>query len=598
MNMEDMNVEEVSVEDKEIGVIAKQRAKEFCKKHKITGTSSIVKYAKLKMAEKGIDTKWELSLMRNPYVLMNLEGVGFNRADAVAMKLNFPFDHEYRILAFVSKSLDDLSKGSTIISMSEVLVYISSKLGITNAGRLVKIVLNKTDGKFKLLDGNYKRTKVMKDARYLTRTTWIESESGFYKLLRAVDKQHKLCVDKSIVDKVKASFPYTLNEGQSSAVDNILSNNINVLTGLGGTGKSSITKAILQVLTKHKQKFTCLAPTGIASKNFSRLTGYKCETIHRKAYSKNKDIVTDWLVIEEASMLADDHIALLLDMLKDNKPKLLFIGDMNQLTPISAGAPFRDLFSLIQGKKVNGNVIELTEIMRASNDLFIPHLCKMFTKYGNYDSSVEYSNHKGVEFRDLEKDTAKQVLGIAQQYGFNFKNTYVLSPQNVGTYGCNAINEVINNVVADSVILYRDKFKTYRIGSELLHKENNKSMKMFNGERLTLMSKEQIGGSTKYICKKLDEDMTVEYDEETLCNQTQLSYGLTVHKTQSITAENVIFIATKEHRHMLTSNLIYTAMSRASKNLVILHDRGALGLGSKKKEIDKRITFLGELSKR
>ncbi|MGL4425889.1 MAG: AAA family ATPase, partial [Cetobacterium sp.] len=575
-----------------------RRVEGFCITHNVNDCyKTIIGYAtdRMKQDER---ISWESAVLRNPYTLMKHKGVGFVRADKLAMKLGFPVDGKQRILAFVGKALDDSSKGSTILEMGGTLSYISEKLGINDSRKVLDAVLNHGDGTYNLLDDGYKRTKDIMSSVYITKALWVETESSFYKLLKKLEKEEKFLPSVKVVDSVKSGFGYKLNDGQDSAIDDILKNNVNVLTGLGGTGKSTITKAILKILEMHGESFTCLAPTGIASKNFVKLTGFNCETIHRRAFSQSNEIYSDWLILEEASMLSVDHMDMLLNMIGHNLPKLLFIGDLNQLTPISPSAPFRDLFSLIKSKKVNGTIIELTEIMRASNESFIPHLCKMFTKYGLYNSSVEKSNHAGVSFYPIEKDLTKQVLGIVKDKGFDFQNTYVLSPQNVGEYGCGLLNKNINEAMANKRVLIRDKYREYRVGSELLHKDNNRSMDIYNGERITLLDKEYRDGDAVYVCKRLDEGTLIEYDEYTLLNQTQLSYGLTVHKTQSITAENVIMIVSQAHHYMNTKNLVYTGLSRCAKNLCIIYEDGALESASKKTEIDKRITFLGELAKR
>lgn len=564
-----------------------KRVKEFCKTYNITAIKTISNFVSSWDCD-----NWEKDLLENPYLLMKASGNGFTRADGIATKLNFPHDHEYRILAFVNKALEDLSKGSTILNLGVVFEYIESKLEIKDHRKVLDTVLNKSNNSYKFLDSKYKRTTNPMEAIYITKTFWIETESKFYSLLKRIQQEKPLILDLDKVKKVKESFPFKLNEGQDKAIDDILKNNINVLTGLGGTGKSSITKAILQILSEHNQTFTCLAPTGIASKNFSKLTGCECNTIHKLHYD-GVELNSDFVVLEESSMLSVDHIHMLLGMIGKNTPKLLFIGDVGQLAPISPSAPFRDLFLLIENGKIEGSVIELTEIMRASNELFIPHLCKMFTKHGKYDANVESQVHKGVTFYPLQKDLPKQILDIVKQNDFNFKETYILSPQNVGDYGCGKINKIINDEVAGKEILYKDKFRTYREGSELLHNINNREMDIYNGERVTLLRKE----GDSFVCQKLENSQMVYYDLDTLLEQTQLSYGLTVHKTQSITATNVIMIVTKNHHYMNTKNLVYTGLSRASKNLCIIYDEGALQMASQKNEVDKRITFLGELAK-
>lgn len=902
------------------------RVNKFCRDNGLDVKSkTIEKFASIKMLN-GEGCTWERDILNNPYILMKIEGVGFVRADGIAMQLKFPYDHHFRILAYVGYSLETLSKGSTILSIGEVLTDISSKLNITDNKKIVQTVLNKADDTYKLLDSNYKVTTNFVEVKYLTKSDWYYAESKFYKMCVNAGKLEPLVIKQSIKDEVVNKFRFKLNEGQSKAVEEFNKNGVNVLTGFAGClpdftevltedkgwikikdykdesimeidfvsdiknikehrkgvfrkplkyhklpvdkfyhmknkvgtmdliaseyhshpnitkkcfnrtlttkellnkwennkskpsteiinipetfewfgdgikysdeyirlkvavfadgsfhsntlnknnlchirvkkqrkkdrivmllnannisytkcdvyeytvygfevdnkdkefgydwfyktnrrqreiiidelkhwdgsictgnsfprftstlrstvntlqliatslgyrttlikdkriekystgecfnvtfsknknscrtfeksetntfeevdagrhmycftttsgyflmrqndkiyvtgncGKTAVTKAILDVLKKSRQSFTLLAPTGISSKVLSDLTGYNASTIHSRCGSRNK-IQTDWIIMDECSMYSVEHIKLLTDCIEDLKkpPRLIFIGDISQLTPIAPSDPFNCLIKLMEVGRIKGNIIKLTEIMRASDETFIPHLCKMFTDGGSYDSSCENKTLANVTFYELDEDLPKQLLGIMDKHKLNFKETYVISPQNVGEHGNNIINSHINEVVASSEIVYSDSNKLYRVGSELLHTKNNRAMNIYNGERITLL--EKINDNL-YLCEKLDDKTKIEYEKEVLADQTILSYGLSVHKCQGLTVATVIFIASSKMYHMLSRQLVYTGLSRASKNLIILKDKNAMSIASKKSIVDKRVTFLGELAK-
>lgn len=582
--------------DKDLEFKIKKRVDNFCRKRGlISNSKTIEKFATIKMVGEE-DYNWELDILDNPYILMKLQGVGFVRADSIAMKLNFPFDHKFRILAYVSQSLDTLSKGSTILSISEVLLDISNKLGIKDSKKIVSVVLTESDDTYKLLDNRYKITEEFMEVRYLTKSDWYYAEKGFYSLCLEANKQEPLKVSKLMLDKVISELPHKLNEGQYQALTNILTKGVNVLTGSAGSGKTFTVKAIINLIVAHKNTVCCLAPTGIASKVFKNATGFDCRTVH-SYYHGNQKILSDYLILEESSMYGVEHIKMIRKMIdfKQGCPKIIMIGDVNQLLSIAPSKPFYDLISLIENKKINGNVVRLTEIMRASNDLFIPHLCNEFTENGIYNPKHETSGIKaGVEFKPLSEDVPRQLLSIIESNKFNFKNTYILCPQNIGDFGNHAINSFLDEIIADSEILYSDKVRTFRRNSILLHTKNNYIMDIYNGERVIL--REKINEDC-YLCEKIEDGTILEYDLDTLKDSLIHSYAISCHKCQGITAENVIFIASEKFNHMNTRNLIYTALSRASKNLIILHDNNALSKGSKKVVIDKRVTFLGELAK-
>ena len=571
-----------------------QRAIDFCNSKKLTGCyATIRKYAHLKMSQ---DEKlsWENDLLINPYVLMNLDGVGFKRADKVALQLDFPRDHEFRILAFVGIALDETSKGSTIISLGEILAYMKSQLEIENTGKIIDTVINKSDETYRVLDSKYKSTQDIFEARFLTKTIWYETERDFYNLCVAISKIKTTPIPKEVKEDIVSKFPFKLNNGQIYSINSFNLFNINILTGYGGTGKTSVTKAILQCLDRCKYTYTCLTPTGISSKIFSQSTNTSSHTVHSFYFSGGDISTADWLILDECSMYSIDHIKMILRMIDiKNPPRLLLIGDVGQLSPISVGDPFYSLIKLINNGKIKGNILRLEEIMRASNETFIPHLCLQFTEGGKYDSSCEKRKDlANVEFIPIKNNITKQILDVVDKNGFNFNNTLILIPQNTGDMGNNIVNKCLDEVFATNNILYQDKYKIFRQGSFCMNIKNNRDLDIYNGERIRLLDR---NGDT-FICEKIDDGKIVEYSEEVFTETVQLSYSLTVHKCQGITVENVIFIASNKFSYMNTKELVYTGLSRASKKLVILYEEGALSVASTKKTFDKRMTFLGKVS--
>lgn len=577
----------------ELDIKITNRARKFCDKNKLTGSyNTIRKYANLIMSIND-KIKWEDDILSNPYKLMKLDGVGFKRADKIALQLNFPRDHEFRILAFVGTALEETSKGSTIIPFGEISTYMKTQLDISNSGKIIDTIINKSDDTYKILDEKYKSTQDLLDARFLTKTEWYEIEKGFYNLCVSISKLDNLKIPEEVKNKIISNFKFPLNKGQTYAINIFDSFNINILTGFGGTGKTTVTKSILQCLDACGYSYINLTPTGISSKVFSNSTDFSSSTIH-SFYFSNGEIDTDWLILDECSMYSVDHIKMILRMInKEKPPRLLMIGDVGQLSPISVGDPFYSLIKLITCGRIKGNIIKLEEIMRASSETFIPHLCLMFTDGRRYDSKYEKQKDlANVDFVPLENDIPNQLLNIMNKNNFSFDNTLILIPQNTGDMGNNIVNGYLDEVFADKEILYKDKYKTFRKNSYCMNIKNNKNLDIFNGERIRLIEKQ----GDNFICEKIDDGRIIEYDEDTFKENVQLSYSLTVHKCQGITVENVIFVASNKFSYMNTKELVYTGLSRASKRLIILFDDGALYSSSRKKTFDKRMTFLGKIS--
>lgn len=579
---------------KEIEKIAKIKSKNFCNKYGISSFKILENFIRLKISSNGFEYDWESELKNNPYILMKLENVGFQRADSIAMALKFPIDHKYRILAYVGVALDNLSNGSTIIGLEDVLTYMSNNLNISDSVKIIDVVLNQSDESYKMLDNNCKVTKDFKMARYLTRTIWYEVERDWYKLCSKISKLNPLNIPSEIINSVLNKYTFKLNSGQIYGINNFYKNGLCVLTGKAGSGKTFMTKIILDIFKKLKYTYTALTPTGISSKVFTNSTGVKSKTVHSYYYGGGR-IETDYLILDECSMYSIDHIKMILSMVDShNPPRILMIGDCNQLSPISPSAPFRDIINLMDCGRLTKNIINLTEIMRASSELYIPHLCNQFIGDNIYDTSTENKKDlKGVVFERLNKNSlCEQILSVINRNMFSFDNTVILIPQNIGDLGNNVVNDFLDEIVATDIVLYKDKFKTFRKGSYCMNTKNNRELNIYNGERVILI--DRIGDT--FICKKVDDDTIIEYSLDLFRDSIQLSYALSVHKTQGITVDNVIFVSSTSHLHMLNKNLIYTGISRASKHITILYDKNSLSIGSKNKIIDKRITFLSKLS--
>ncbi|MGL5647012.1 MAG: AAA family ATPase [Clostridium sp.] len=374
----------------------------------------------------------------------------------------------------------------------------------------------------------------------------------------------------------------------------------------GNSGKSYTTRAILDVLDELGETYELLTPTGCSSKVLSNATKRESMTIHRKYYAdyimREEKIDSDWIIIDEVSMCALEHFRMIFEMIHKAPIKLLFIGDISQLIPISEGCCFRDMINLIESDMINGNVTHLIEIMRSQKDSAISHMCKMFTKHGDYDSNQLEKKHKGVEFIKLNKSNfTGQIEDIIKSKKLKLDETFILSPLNIREFGNNVINNHIQEVFSKGNVIYEDRYKKYKLGDYLMHTKNNSRLGIFNGERIRLVDKLKSeyknGREIKmYRCQKVDEpNVYIKYNEFTLMTETMLSYAISIHKSQGASLSNVIVVFDSSHSFVLSRNSVYTAMSRASKNLIVLYDEDALQFASEKNDVEKRNTFLRAL---
>ena len=261
---------------------------------------------------------------------------------------------------------------------------------------------------------------------------------------------------------------------------------------------------------------------------------------------------------------------------------------------------------LIRCGRLNGNIFELTQIMRASSESFIPYLCNMFCGTNRFDASVmSKKNLKGVEFYDRQPKLFEQIDNLIKVKGWDIKETSIIMPQRKGENGCDAFNKYMQDK-NESNILFYDGYRVFKKNDILMHIKNNTQLGIYNGELIELTDKAVIvepdddgipKEKTVYYMRRLYDGKVIDYDEDTVASQVMLSYANSVHKVQGATIKNVIFVGINDFAFMLSRNLTYVGLSRASKNLAVICDKDSLVKASYKSLTDKRKTFLNLLCK-
>ena len=603
-----------SDDEQDIKVILNEEEKDFCKLHRITeGTMlDMKKYFTMITTEKEKELDMEYNdwidrFKENPYLFMNVEGYGFKRCDNLAKKIDYDMQSPNRILAYVNVAVELNSNGSTIMKFIDIIEIIKKDLCINDVVKIIKVIMSEK-GKFILLDIKCKRltvSEINKDKKvpeYITTNDWYYAEKFCYEWLKGLSKIQKIKTDCNITEKILDKNK-TLNVKQKEIVEHIMDKNLNIIIGKAGTGKSYITKQILNILDSYGLSYCLLTPTGIASVNLKEKTGREVQTIHRRYYKRNKkgDVIPikeNYVIIDEIGMVGADHFKMLKELIPNKDKRVVFIGDTNQLPSISAGDFLSNIIKLVKRGKINGNLFKLDEIMRSSYETFVPYLCNMFCEDNEFKKETLEGKMKNVIYVDREKDLSNQIDMIMKVNKWRFLNTAIILPQKVGYYGTNIINEYFqrNN---DSEIIYKDKYKCFKKNDKLMHIKNNARLNMYNGEWIEIVDVEygETEEDNSYLVKRYgtetNKDNIIHYSYEEISTEVMLAYAVTVHKCQGSTINNVIFVAIPEHQYMLTRELVYTGMSRTADNLVIIGEEQALEKSSFRKVSDKRKTFLG-----
>lgn len=562
-----------------------KKEKDYAKKTKITQKT-------LLSIKKNLDCEeWINEFETNPYQLINFKGFGFKRCDELASKINFDMKSPLRIKAYIVVAIEDYTKGDSILDLMKVVKKMERDLRVP-AMLIIQSIFS-YEGEYVLLDFNHK-SLTKNDVEqgnlpvYITKTQWYQAEKFVFNYLKKISKIKKSDVDYNIIERIIEKNP-TINEKQKNIIENILLKNVNLIIGSAGSGKTYVTKLVLDLLDWHKYSYTLLTPTGIASFNLSEKVQRPSSTIHRK-YFKKESITTDYLIIDEVGMCGYSHFNMLKEMIDCNNVKIIFIGDKYQLPSISAGDFLASITNLINKNKIDGNIFELTQVMRASSDKDITTVCNLFCGNNRFDGGVMSAPLSGVFFYDRQVDLFSQIEKIINSNNWNWNETAVIMPQRKGDYGCDNFNKYIQLKNTNDA-LYQDKFKLFKKHDILMHIKNNTDLNIYNGEMVELI--DVIKGS--YLARKLYDGTDVLYSEDELLTETTLGYSFTVHKSQGCTIKNVIFVGIQEFSFMLSRNLMYVGMSRASENLVVICDKDVILKSSYKNLTDKRKTFLNLL---
>ena len=391
-----------------------------------------------------------------------------------------------------------------------------------------------------------------------------------------------------------------------------------VLTGSGGSGKSTCLKSIIKMLDDNGLTYALLAPTGIAAKRMRESTGKEANTIHRFLATQEKSvnlfdgpISFDYLIIDEMSMVG---VELFAKLLKHTSPQtnLVLICDEAQLASISCGNIVHDILS---SEKIP--VIKLTKIFRygvggiatMSTDARMGHLT-----FFDRNSKKEYD-----DFKFIPIDEENPLEQISQAYeslileGYNKDSITILSPFNRGSVGTYVINNEIQtkfNDRPDSGLSYKrgDNIINFRVGDKVLNTKNNYlataisfNEKNNEEEYSSEIMNGDVGNIRQIIPPNDGEGYKIRasFNEELFSiedySSLLLGYAISIHKIQGAQNKAIIVVASKEHSSLLTRNLLYMAFSRAQEKLIVISDEHLLKGALTKQENLSRSTWLEDM---
>ena len=540
----------------------------------------------------------------NPYRLAtDIFGIGFLTADRIAEKLGFSRDSELRAEAGILYVLNQLADEGHVYYPYEPLVQKCQEILGVDQGVIVKAMSVIAESRMIVIDDLKKDVDDFREknkAVYLAKFYLSETSivTRMKTLIRTPKSIRNIDFDKAI-KWVQQHLPITLAEKQREAIQCAVENKVMIITGGPGTGKTTIINAILKIFSRINIKIMLAAPTGRAAKRMSEATGHAAKTIHRLleysiqkgGFQKNElsPLNCDLMIIDEASMI--DTI-LMHHLLKAIPPGTTFIlvGDVNQLPSVGAGNVLKDIIA--SGEM---QIVELNEIFRQARESLI--IVNAHRINNGLLPSFKSFEQKLDDFYFIEQEDPEAVLRILlelvkeripRRFGFDPVNDIqVLSPMHKGIVGAGNLNRELQNVLnpgEDGVIRGG---RNFRVHDKVMQIKNNYDKEVFNGDigRITRIDTE----NQELVISFDGRDIPYDYSD---LDEIVLAYAVSIHKSQGSEYPAVIMPILTQHFVLLQRNLVYTAVTRGRKLVVMVGTMKALAIGVKNDKTQKRYTYL------
>lgn len=561
----------------------------FLDKFGIPASSAQSIYKKL-----GTDTIKKIE--ENPYILVDLvRGIDFKQIDKMAIDLGMDYTNPERIANGIKYSLTIITyNGHTCTLKQNLLEFVENLLNVSedliegemaNLRASEKIVIEESeDGKWVYLYPYYKAEQnVAERLLILNQAQNTKHISNLSKELKRLQKDSEL----------------ELSEKQLEAIKIINENNVCVITGGPGTGKTTIIKTVIDLYKEKGKKVALCAPTGRAAKRMEEATGNEAKTLHRLLeIGKIKDEVgieninqeltpidADVIIVDEMSMV-DIFLMNYLVKAVYLGTKLVLVGDVDQLASVGPGSVLKDI---IDSEKFE--VIRLDKIFRQAALSKIVLNAHNVNKGEKLITKTEDKSLKEDFFYINEYNQDKmlyQIISLCKErlsnygnYDF-FKNIQVITPSKRGMIGTRELNKYLQQALNPKEENKKEKVSgntIFRQGDRVMQIKNNYDIYwerhnpefeygsgIFNGEFGTIVD---INEEEKQIEVKYDDEKIAWYTNQDL-DQLEHAYAITVHKSQGSEFDVVVLPITSNSPMLLTRNLLYTAITRAKKLLVVI----------------------------
>ena len=535
----------------------------------------------------------------NPYILIDLvKGVDFAKLDKYALENGFEVNNYKRIKCGIKYSLVKITYNGHCCTLEANLI------------KYVKELLKVEDDDIEhcLIDLNVKEEIVIEkreDENWVYSKEIYDAEANIASKLILLDSAQnikRIAGFDSELEKIEKAGNINLSAKQKEAIQSINSNNVVIITGGPGTGKTTIIKNVIDIYKSHGKKVVLCAPTGRAAKRMTEMTGEEAKTLHRlleigKIEKDNEftimnyevaPIDADVIIVDEASMVDIYLMNYLLNGIYQGT-KLILVGDTDQLPSVGPGSVLKDI---INSERIK--TIFLDEIFRqAAQSKIIVNSHRV--NDGEYFLDKEEQEGLKDDFFYIKEKSQDimldQIISLCKgrlknfgDYDF-FENIQILSPTKKGLLGTKELNKKLQEELNPSSDEKNEKKVgevIFREGDRVMQVKNNYDIYWEKGNTLSLTYESGTGifnGELGKIVKIdfLNKQIKILFDDEKEAwyalsdmDQIEHAYAITVHKAQGSEFDVVIMVVTQSSAMLLTRNLLYTGLTRAKKLLILI----------------------------
>ena len=535
----------------------------------------------------------------NPYILIDISmGVDFKQIDQMAIELGIERENQKRVKSGIKYALIRTTYNGHCCTLKENLIeYVRNLLNINK-----EIV---EDGIINLKVNNEIIVEDREGEQWIYLYSFYNAENKIAQNIIGLEKYKNIKKVENIEKKLKLVEERTdilLSERQKEAIRAINDNNVTIITGGPGTGKTTIIKSIIEMYKQKKYKVVLCAPTGRAAKRMTETTGEEASTLHRlleigkvdeeSLFKKDSEyqgapIDGDIIIVDEVSMVDMFIMSYLLDCIYKGT-KLILVGDCDQLPSVGPGSVLKDL---IDSKKIV--TVHLDKIFRqAAKSKIIVNAHRVNNGEG-FINKEEIDKDSNQDFFFIKENNQEKILkevislcnGRLKKFGEYdfFESIQVLTPTKKGLLGTKELNKALQaelNPHREGDIEKNSMGAVFRVGDRVMQIKNNYDIHwekvygneiengngIFNGETGIITN---INEKEKRLYVKFDDEKICKYEFNDL-EQIEHSYCMTIHKAQGSEFDVVIMIIPQAAPMLLTRNLLYTGLTRAKKLLIVV----------------------------